>query len=189
MKSILFIVVSILFTACSTLEVNVDYDPKYNFKNNSTFSVIYNDENNKKSLLGNRISTILIERLQLKGYKKVDKSKADFYFTVLLDIKNKKEIQIYYENIGFSSISRHRVYIPTRRGLGLDYYQPDLRVRTDTYEYKKGKLVIEAVDVKENTIVWQGIAEDELSKTLSHEERTSYINTIIGELLKDFPSK
>ena len=198
MKSILFIVVGMLFSACSSLQVQVDYDPKYDFKEYSKFSVVYNYNDGKKSLTGSRISNILAEHIEKRGYEKVMQSEADFYFTVLLNVQNKKEIETYYENMGFNSSMRPRPYIApggvvspiNRMGLrGGGYYEPDIRVSTNTYEYKEGKLVLEVVDVKQNAVVWQGVAEDELSENLSHEERTAYINKVITELLKDFPSK
>jgi hypothetical protein len=67
--------------------------------------------------------------------------------------------------------------------------EPDVRVTTTTNEYEEGRLILEVFNVKENRVVWQGIARDELSKEYTQQEKSDYINRVISELFKDFPIK
>jgi hypothetical protein len=67
--------------------------------------------------------------------------------------------------------------------------EPDVRVTTRTNEYEEGRLVLEILDVKENRVVWQGIAKDRLSDDYTQQEKSDYLNKVISELFKDFPIK
>ncbi|MDY0117041.1 MAG: DUF4136 domain-containing protein [Sulfurimonadaceae bacterium] len=192
MKHFLLVVIAIFVSGCTTLEVQVDYDAKYDFKRLSTFSVVYIKKDDNKDFLRSRLSKVLERHIEKKGYQKVAKSQADFYFTVHLDIQKNTQVETNYETMG---IRPNRFYIPTRPGINNrlymrdTIYEPDVRVTTHTYEYEDGKLVIELFDVKLQEIVWQGIAKDELSSGMSQEEKSVYINKVITELFKDFPSK
>lgn len=193
MKNWLLIVIAIFVSGCSTLEVQVDYDSKYDFKELSTFSVVYVKKNDSKDFARSRVSKILERHIEEKGYKKVDKEQADFYFTVHLDIQKNSQVETNYETMG---IRPNRLYIPpvrpqinNRLYMRDAFFEPDVRVTTSTYEYEDGKLIIELFDVKLQEVVWQGIAKDELSTGMSQEEKSVYINKVITELFKDFPSK
>lgn len=193
MKNLLLLVVAIFIGGCSSLQVSVDYDSKYDFKTLSTFSVVYVKKNDNKDFARSRISKILERYIEEKGYKKVDKSKADFYFIVHLDIKKKSQVETNYETIGIQPIRFNGGYLRNpldpRLNMRGGYYPSDVRVTTSTYEYEEGKLIIEVFDVKQKEVVWQGIAKDELSGEYSQEEKTAYINKVIKLLFKDFPTK
>lgn len=193
MRSLLFaVVVSIFMIGCSTLQVQVDYDPNYDFKSNSNFSVVYAKKSDNRDLARSRISKALENYMIQKGYKRVEKSKADFYFTVHLDVQTKSQVETNYESMSI----RPRYYYgylndPMVRDVNRSYfpYERDMRVSTTTYEYDEGKLIIEVFDVKKQEIVWQGIAKDEISAEYTQEEMSNYINKVIVKLFKDFPSK
>ena len=195
MKYWLLIFVTIFISGCSTLEVQVDYDSKYNFKKLSTFSVVYVKKDDSKDFARSRISKILERHIQDKGYTKVEKNQADFYFTVHLDIQENSQVETNYETMGIRPNRLNRGYMPIGRPVNNSLYmrsamyEPDVRVTTNTYEYEDGKLIIELFDVKQKEVVWQGIAKDELSTGMSQEEKSIYINQVISELFKDFPSK
>lgn len=193
MKSLLFVILAIFISGCSSLQVSVDYDSKYDFRALSTFSVVYVKKNDNRNFTRGRISKILERYIEKKGYKKVDKSKADFYFIVHLNVTKKTQIETNYETIGIqpTRFNRGYLYDPLDPRLNMvdAYYPPDVRVTTNTYEYKKGKLIIELFDVKQKEVVWQGIARDELSGEFSQEEKSAYLNKVIKLLFKDFPNK
>ena len=196
MKYWLLIFVAIFISGCSTLEVQVDYDSKYNFKKLSTFSVVYVKKGDSKDFARSRISKILERHIEEKGYTKVDKDQADFYFTVHLDIQENSQVETNYETMGIRPNRLNRAYMPMGQPVNNRLYmrsgamyEPDVRVTTNTYEYEDGKLIIELFDVKQKEVVWQGIAKDELSAGMSQEEKSIYINQVISELFKDFPSK
>ena len=192
----LAIIITILFGGCSTLEVQVDYNPKYDFSSLSTFAVVYTNKNDQRDFSRARISQLLEAYMQNKGYKSVDKSKADFYITMHLDVQKKSQVETNYETMGINPVPY--MYLGIHRPIGVHpgvypsgmiALEPDVRVTTSTHEYEEGKLVLEVFDVKKNEVVWQGIAKDELSAEYSQEQKSAYINDVIAKLFKDFPSK
>jgi len=191
MKNWLLAAVATIFIGgCSTFQVQVDYDPEYDFSSLSKFAVVYTKKNDKKDFTRARISNLLNTYMQNKGYKSVQKSKADFYITMHLDIQKKSQVETNYETMGIRP-----VFYPNYRfnryigGSAVISREPDVRVTTSTYEYEESRLVLEVLDVKKNAVVWQGVAEDGLSYESSPEKKSAYINKIIAKLFKDFPSK
>jgi len=188
------VIATVVFGGCSTLQVQVDQDPDYNFSSLSTFAVVYTKKDDGRDFNRARIGKSLESYMKRKGYKSVQRSKADFYITMHLDIQKKSQIETDYETMGI----RPRVYYnpELKRYMPERYYsrdrlgfEQDMRVTTRTYEYEEGTLVLEILDVKDNSVVWQGIAKDELSSEYTAKQKNDYINKVIGELFKDFPSR
>lgn len=198
MKNWFIAVIAAVFLAgCSTLEVQVDYDPEYKFTDLSKFSVVYTNKNDTRDFDRDRTSRLLDAFMQEKGYTKVNKEEAEFYITMHLDVQKKSQMETNYETIGIRPMpyAYYGVGTPAGaypggiRGSSMLAIEPDMRVTTKRYEYEEGRLVLEIVDVKENRIVWQGIARDELSKEYSQEQKSEYLKKVISELFKDFPAK
>jgi homoserine acetyltransferase len=194
---LMLIVATIVLGGCSTLQVQVDYDAEHDFSSLSTFAIVYAKKNDEKDFSKSRISKLLEIYMQDKGYKNVDKMDADFYITMHFDVQKKSQVETNYETIGirpmpYSVLAIHRPlgqHLPIYTS-GMMAFEPETRVTTRTYEYEEGKLILEAFDVKQNIVFWQGIAKDELSTTeMSQEEKSDYINEVIAKLFKDFPSK
>lgn len=190
------VAIAILTAGCSTLEVQVDYDPEYKFSSLSTFSVVYTNRNDARDFDRDRISRLLDAYMQEKGYIKSPKNKAEFYITMHLDVQKKSQMETNYETIGirpipyvyYGAMGPAAIY-PRGYPSGMVTAEPDVRVTTRTNEYEEGKLILEVFDVKENRVVWQGIAIDELSKGHTQEEKNNYLKKVISELFKDFPAK
>lgn len=198
MKKWIFAVIAVIFVSgCSTLHVQVDYDPEYDFKSLSTFSVIYTKKDDTRDLARSRIARSLELFMESKGYKSTkDKNEADFYFVLHLDVQTKKQVETNYINMGINP--RLDIYgLPyiysqtddTHKQLLSNALEPDMMSTTRTYEYEESKLIIEVLDVENNAVVWQGIAKDEISETYNHEEMSAYINDMIRELFGEFSSK
>jgi uncharacterized protein YceK len=188
----LTLVLTIFLGGCSTLRVEVDYNPDYNFSTISTFAVVYTKKDDGKDFTRSRISNLLTKYMQSKGYDSVSKSKADFYITINLDIQKRSQIETNYETLGI----RPTVYpfVGFRKynkpGLGgMFAYESDIRVTRSTNEYQERMLILEVFDVKENAVVWQGIAKDENYAESTQEDKSAYLNEVIEKLFKDFPSK
>lgn len=191
------IMLALLISGCSTLQVQVDSDPEFDFASLSKFNVMYTKKNDDKDFSRSRISKMLEQYFQEKGYLSVSKEEADFYLIVHLDIQKKSEIETNYEILGVHPrLDYYRIpYVPgTAPVIYNDPYISSLdstRVveTTRTYDYEEGRLVIELLDVKQNAVVWQGIAEDELSDLPTQEAKTAYIQKVLDKLFRDFPSK
>ena len=186
----LALVVTIFLGGCSTLEVQVDYEPEYDFSSLSSFAVVYTKKNDERDFTRSRISNILNRYMQNKGYTSVDKSDADFYITLHLNIQKKSEVETNYESMGIRPSIYPYFQIGEHMGVhSMIGIEPDVRVTTNTYEYEEGMLILEVYDVKKSAVFWQGIAKDELSTEYTQEKKSAYLNSINEKLLGDFPSK
>lgn len=197
MKKILILVgIIFLISGCSTLEINVDNDPDYNFSSLSKFNVMYKKKDDGKDFTRSRLSKTLSKYFIAKGYTKVPEGESDFSFMIHLNINKRSEIETNYQEIGVTP--RHNYY--NRRPYGLsnraqyyDRYTLENRSSvstTSTYEYEEGHLVIEVLDRKENAVFWQSTARDELSgSNSSQEEVTKYINMLLEKMFANFPKK
>lgn len=199
MKNLFIAVMTAIFIGgCSTAEIQVDYDPEYKFSSLSSFSVVYTNQNDGKDFSRDRISKLLNAYMQEKGYVSVEKSAADFYIIMHLDVQKKSQLETNYETIGIRPVPY--MYLGATRPLqpagaypfrttGMIAMEPDVRVTTRTHEYEEGSLVLEVFDVKENRVVWHGTANDRLSTGYSQEEKSEYLKKVISELFKDFPPR
>lgn len=189
------VVITFFVSGCSSLQVQVDSDPEFDFTALSKFHVIYTKKDDGKDFTRSRISTLMARYFEERGYVETDKAAADFYLIFHLDVKEKSEIETNYETMNlYPGIDYydHRPYRPIGlRRVYADPYLMDQRTvaTTRTYEYQEGRLVVELLDVKQNAIVWQGIAVDELSALPTQEAKSAYINKVLEAMFRDFPSK
>ncbi len=193
---IIAIVIGLVLSGCSALQVQTDYDREFDFSSLSKFNVIYIEKKDGKDFARSRISKMLSKHLADKGYASADRDQADFYVMLHLDIQKKSEIQTNYETMGMQprigyyrrSYMQDGMLPPSSAGL---YRSPldiqTTRVTTRTYEYEEGRLVVELVDVKTNAVVWHGVAEDELSNLSTEKEKSAYINSVLEKLFIDLP--
>lgn len=190
------LVVAIFMSGCSTLEVQVDYDNEHDFSSLSTFAVVYKNQNDGRDFSRDRISRLVTAYMKNKGYENVEKSVADFYVIMHLDVQQKSQVETNYETIGIRPVPYMHLgairpigAYPGTYVSGAMVMEPDVRVTTRTNEYEEGRLILEVFNVKENRVVWQGIARDELSNDYTQQEKSDYLNRVISELFKDYPLK
>ncbi len=199
MKNFYILLISaIIFGGCSTLRVQVDYDPEFDFNTTSTFSVVYAKKSDTRDLARSRIARALEHYMENKGYKSIkDKSKADLYFILHFDVQTKQEVETNYVNMGINPqldiyglpYALSQTDEDYRAAVMQNAIEPDIRATTRTYEYDESKLIIEVLDVKSNAVVWQGVAKDEISNSYNHEEMSLYIDNIIKRLFGGFNAK
>ena len=174
----------LLLTACSTLTVQTDYETTYDFSALNTYAWLEgeapsNDIRINNSLIINRVVNAVNTSLQSKGYALVDKDKADFYVNWFGGIEDKirqETINSYYGYLGYDSgdWGYNRGYWPGY-------------IRTYTYEYQQGTLIIDIADSKSKQLVWRGTGQEYLEEKETPEEITQGINQIVSEILSSFP--
>jgi len=172
MKYILSLFISLFFIACSTLEVHYDYDENYQFSTVKTFSIVHNVKEGENTLLNDRITDALKNVLLSKGYTQVSRDNADLIFVYHYGAKDKVDIQTDYQMVGIR-----------RRGFG-----GTMIATTTAYEYTEGTIIIDALDTKTNKIVWRSVGTLEVEEKKTPQERKEYVQKIISEVMKDFPS-
>jgi hypothetical protein len=175
MKQIYALLITTLFLGCSSIQLNVDYDTQFNFTGKTKYSIAHNEKNN--SLTDKRVKNALQKVLKSKNYTSVPKKDADLVFVFHTNVKDKTDISMDYEAIGYGGFGYRSA---SRRGV--------IAV-PDVYNYTEGTLVIDAYNPKTKNIVWRGIASDELgSQSSSPEEKTAYINNVVETIMKKFPN-
>jgi len=171
-----------LLTACSTLTVQTDYETTYDFSALNTYAWLEGEAPSgdiriNNSLIINRVVNAVNSSLQSKGYTLVDKDKADFHVNWFGGIENKirqESINSYYGYLGYDSDD-----------WGYRGYWPGY-IRTYTYEYQQGTLIIDIADSKSKQLVWRGIGQEYLEEKETPEQITQGINQIVIEILSSF---
>ncbi len=181
MKVITLIVSMVfLFSACSTLQVDTDFDSKYNFKDKTKYTIVHNAKEGDNTLINDRIKESLRESLNAKKYEEVSKEEADLVFVFHVNVTNRSDIRTDYQRVGYS-------------GYGYGYngyggYGTHVIAVPTTYQWREGRLVVDALNPKTKKIVWRGIVSDELTRSsLTSKEKTDYIDKVISKLMQKFP--
>ena len=172
-KVLLFLIVMFFITGCSSLRVNVDYDPNFDVKAQKTFAIVHYTNEGEDTLFNDRFTDALAQDLIAKGYAKENKNSADLIFVFHVNVESKTDIHTDYTMVGYG-------------GYG---YGGQMMATTRTYKYTKGTLVLDALNPKDEKIVYRMIATDTLKTYDNPEERTKYVKILVNETMKDFPSK
>jgi uncharacterized protein DUF4136 len=162
-----------VFIGCSSLKVNVDYDPSFDFQTPKSFAIAHYNKEGEDTLFNDRLIKALEADLQAKGYMMTAKDKADLILTFHTNVENKISIDTDYQMIGYA-----------RYGYG-----GGMVATTRTYNYQKGTLIIDVLNPETEKIVWRGMATDILKEHKTPQERTAYINKVVKKTMADFSRK
>ena len=179
-KTLLFILSTLIFSGCSTINVTNDFDPAFSFNDVKTYAILYKSKDYSDTLTDERIKAGIDTQLKQKGYIKVKRKDADIYVVFHTDVRNKTKIVQDYQYIGIS---------PYRYGYGYGYGGMMAVPVTRTYNYDEGQLLVDILNAKDNKIVWRGVATDSLKQLKTPEERVEYINKVMTSIFKTLPSK
>jgi hypothetical protein len=165
------VLAAILFAGCSTISVNQDYDPAYDFSKLKTFGFIpITSEAGIDQLNADRLGEALKTNLTAKGFTLAEK--ADFGIALFFTKSTKTDIQS--TGYGYGYGYGYRGY----GGMGGSTY---------VTQYDEGTLVVDFIDMAENKLVWRGIGTGVISDNPTVEERTANINYAVEEILRQFP--
>lgn len=162
--------------ACSTLQVNSDYDRAVDFSGYTTFDVLPAPEI-KSPLVYERIVTAVEAELTGKGLRRETGSPA---LLVALHGRLSKQTQLDTTSYGYGW------------GRGWGYYGRwgyggAGSTTTTVREVPVGMLIIDLVDAREKKLVWQGTASDTLDPQSSPEKKDQRVKEAIKEMLASFP--
>jgi len=187
MKNILVIISLVfLFSGCSALKVDVDYDSSYNFNNKTKYAIVHNAKESDNTLVSDRITKAIKAQLNKKNYVQVGKNEADLVFVFHVNVTQRSDIRTDYEMVGYSGYGYGGAW--GYGGFG-GYGGGTMMVeRPSVYRWKEGRLVIDALNTQNKKIVWRGIVTDELNDDSSSvKEKTEYINKVVAKVMKNFP--
>jgi len=176
-KFLSLLVTTLLFVGCSTIDVSVDYDDSFNFKNAKTFAVVKNNEMADNTLLNDRIISAIKNDLKLKNYQESAVESADLIVVFYTKVKEKSQVSTSFSGgLGY-------------RGYGRGYGYGGGMTTTHQYDYEEGTLVIDVLNPKTKKIVWRAIGVKELSHKENPQERTEAVNAAVKKIMEKFPVK
>ena len=169
MRYIFLLLITLLFGACSSLSVQNDYDPSYDFSKVKSFAIVHKTKEGEDGLTVQRIEKALAIVLEQKGLIQTQPQKADLVFLFHIDVTNKTQIYTDYQMVGYGMYGGMVISTPR------------------SYNYDEGKLIIDAYDPKINKAVYRVVLTDEIKKRKTPKEREKAIEKAIQKGLESFP--
>jgi hypothetical protein len=171
---ILALILAFAASACvSGPQIRVDMDASANMKAYRTFAFfepVSTDGAAYTSLLSSRLKAATRAQLEKSGYT-FSASEPDLLVNFFLKVVNKQEIR---SNGGYYG------YRAGYYGTWAGY--PNV----ETIDYREGTLSVDLVDAKRKQLVWQGIAEGEVSAE-SQQHPGPAIDKVIAQIFANFP--
>lgn len=184
MKNLVFTVALLLLCgACSTLQVNTDYNPAYDFTQLKTYAwiddgkAVAGDTRINNDLISGRVRSAVEENLAIRGFVKTESSSADFRVSWHGTITKKLQVETidhFYSPYGYGPLYR-------------DIYLDDPMQTSMIREYEVGTLIVDILDPVHHKLVWRGSGSEHLSSDPDPETSTRKINEAVTAILKDFP--
>jgi hypothetical protein len=176
------VLISLLLWSCAGNKASVDYDTTVDFNTYKTYAWSDKaDEATNKSkaespLVHKRVRESIEENLQAKGLQSVDAAQADLLVTYHLSVAVTGHTS--------SSVSFGVGSFGSHSSVGLSVGVP---VGGRTIE--EGTLVIDMIDAKKNSIVWQGAASRQLSRSPTPEKTKAAVDEVVNDILASYPPK
>jgi hypothetical protein len=187
MKKFLTSFAILLFlSSCSSLKVNYDYDHSVDFNQFKSFSFYPWDYKNGFQINEYDKETILMtikSEMEKKGYK-YQKSGGERAISIFLTIEGKTNYKAYINHYnGWAGYGGGWGY----SGFGYGYgYGPGYSITKVTKsQYDQGTLVIDAFNMANKNLIWQGIASSEVEENLDKRDRKLPKN--VSQILAKFP--
>lgn len=177
-----FVLLSVLLWSCAGNKPSVDYDTTVDFNTYKTYAWSEKtDDTTKKSiadspLVHQRVRESIEEQLQAKGLQRVDAAQADLMVAYHLSVAVTGHTS--------SSVSFGVGSYGHRSSVGLSVGVP---VGGRTIE--EGTLLIDIVDAKKNSVVWQGASSRQLSRSPTPEKTKAVVDEVVSEILAGYPPK
>ena len=156
-------------TACSTLELNTDYNPGTDFAKYRTFSFM-EGEKPANPVARRSVEYAITTALEGRGLKNVETGGDLLIYGHFV-----RDEKIQVESYGYGTYGWY--------GYGWGGGVTTTTVR----RIPVGTIMIDLVDAKEKALVWRGIVKDEISTTAYPEEREQKAIKVARELFAGFP--
>ena len=162
------------------IKVSTDYDRAADFSLYRTFTITDISKNGEVSELNaKRITNAIRDNLQKKGFKETDSVAADLLINAVTMTKLKMTVTANSNFYGYGGMYRPYTYYGAGVGMANTTYT--------TNEYVDGSLMIDVVNNKEKKLLWQGIGNAEIDKTIDNPDR--FINDAVTKVMAGFPPK
>lgn len=172
MKKVRYFILLLVFANCTASKVVVDYDSDVNFSQFSSFNFYEDVGSGLNELDVNRVTTIITNTLKTKGLEISDNEEVLINVVVKLsEARNNNTI-----GIGIGSGGRNG-------GFGISGGIPiGGKKLNETFK-------IEFVNAKTNNLIWEGVLNSTIKEKRTPEDKELHYNSIINEILKQYPPK
>ncbi|WP_136809418.1 DUF4136 domain-containing protein [Desulfosediminicola flagellatus] len=180
---VLFIVVVVMMSGCSTVEVkhNVASPSKlYGFQ---YFAWVESGEASgdvraKNPKIDKYVRTAVEKELIMKGYSKVEPEHANFLVSWFGRVEEKvkeQTISHFYRSYGYGALAG-KMKDTVAEGA----------IKTS---YDEGTLVLDILDNKDKEVVWRGVGTDTIVDGMNDSQIAAYINKSVRMIVADFPDR
>lgn len=168
-----FLLVSIVLTSCSSVDVATDYDRSVDFDNYQTYAFYKPGVDKAKisDLDKRRILRAIDDEMNKMGYTKTKESPD---LLVSFFTETEKNVDIYRDNFGYGWGYGYGPFYGS-------YYNNYPSVSTST----EGTLFIDFVDKKSMNLVWQGMGKGVLNMQMN--EKIKRINEMVQKIMERYP--
>ena len=169
----------VLAAACASgPKVRVDADPSVNFATYQTFGFfdqLSTDKSRYGTMLTTRLKDATRRQLQSRGLKESDQPQLRVNFNT--NVENRTEVQSTGTSASYGFYGYRAGMYGAWGGYPNDVY---------TTHYQEGTLAIDLVDTSKQQLVWQGIAQARLTKTMM-ENPEATINSVVTDIFAKYP--
>jgi len=162
--------------ACSTVEVNSDWDPGARLDGLHTWAwqsqtpTVTGNARLDDPLVHERIQGAVEKSLAAKGFSKSLSGKPDFWVAYHIALQQKLDAHTIYTGYG-----------PYRGWYGVGGAQTVV----DTYDV--GTLLIDFISPDSNNVIWRGSGQSRIQELKTPEERQARIQDAVDRILRQFP--
>jgi len=182
---LLLSILSLILSACSSVDTQVDYDKEVDFTKLKTYSWLpdskkrYADIRLNSDIFKKRIYNTVNKALAARGYKEVTDN-PDFTIGYHVVIENKTSVNTMNDYYGYSGYGRGWNNYP-----GYNMHS----TQTSVYHYEEGSLILDIVDTKSKQLIWRGSAQAEISKSRTAKQRDELVQKAVDKLFSQLPAK
>ena len=171
----LALALALALSACSSVQVNTDWDPEANFAGLHTWTwqgatpTATGNPRLDDPLVHARIQAAIQAALAMRGYRKVAEGKPDFEVAYHIAIEQRLDAQTIYTGYG------------PYRGWGM------AGAHTVVDSYDLGTLMIDFISPVTHSVIWRGTAQSRLQDLKTPAEREQRVQEVVDEVLDKFP--
>jgi hypothetical protein len=174
----------VLLSACGSVHVTTEVDNAVDFSVLASYDWLQTDKSPGDDVRVNNpeiaalVRAAVEKRLLSMGYIKNENGEADFLITWFGAIEQKVKVQSidhFYTSYGYGALVSS---MPLKSKNGA-------KVR----QYEEGTIIVDALIPGSHKVYWRGVGTDRLLKDMDKKDVKLYIDRIVGQILKDFPTR
>ena len=181
-----------MFSACNTLKVTVDYDNTADFTKFTTYEY-YGWAGESDEILNpfdkKRIESAFGEELSNRGMKYVEED-GDLIITLYIITEQKTQVTANTTSMGMygSGYGGYYGYGP-RYGWGPGYGMSHSTTTYNEYDYVVGTLIIDIYDAKKKELIWESVGSKTITQDQSSEAKEQNIKKAATQMMSKYPVK